>query len=193
MLTEHQPEHRIVQKVSITPICLGGFEMENDKRELHFLIKKYRISKGYTQQYVAEKLGVDKSTYAHYEAARRTPDIKKLRALANLYELNDELLGAELPIVVKTDYPKQLLDALEKVIKECKGHSEDFVTNKEEEDKLRNALKPVMDIRDNALDLPNFSINKLEPGTIVKRVDLDLRAEKLISDCLAKQNEVMGW
>lgn len=75
---------------------------QDESRELHAIIKRLRIEKGYTQKYVAEYLGVDVSTYAHYELARRTPDIKKLRMLAELYGLTDELLGAKLPIVAQT-------------------------------------------------------------------------------------------
>ena len=63
-------------------------------------------------------------------------------------------------------------------------------------DKLKAALRPVLEIRDNALDLPSIDLKKYtEPfsNQTIKTVKLDLRAEKLISECLAKQNEIMGW
>lgn len=163
------------------------------QNELHFLMKKYRVEKGYTQQYVADILGVDKSTYSHYEASRRTPDVNKLKKLAELYGLNDELLGAKLPIMTQIIYPIDVLDNLEKVIETCKVNTCDYNEAKKEFNKLRNALKPVLDIRDAALDLPNISIQKYDSGTVVKQVRLDMRAEKLISECMNKQKEVMNW
>lgn len=169
---------------------------QDESRELHAIIKRLRIEKGYTQKYVAEYLGVDVSTYAHYELARRTPDIKKLRMLAELYGLTDELLGAKLPIVAKTVYPEEMLDQLECAIRECPGCSNNYKKDKMEFDKLKAALRPVLEIRDNALDLPNIDLKKYtEPfsNQTIKTVKLDLRAEKLISECLAKQNEIMGW
>lgn len=166
---------------------------QNEERQLHHIIKKLRIDNGYTQQDVAEKLGVDKSTYAHYEAARRTPDIRKLRLLAELYGLQDELLGAKLPIVAQTIYPKEMLDNLEETILSCKEHTGDYAKDKLELDKLKDALKPVMSIRNNALDLPAIPLEKYGNGTTIKQIKLDVRAERLIFECIDKQSKVMGW
>ena len=52
---------------------------------LNYRLKELRIYHKYTQKYVAEYLGVDPSTYAHYESARRTPDADKLRMLGESY------------------------------------------------------------------------------------------------------------
>lgn len=166
---------------------------EKDGRELHNIIRKLRTENGYTQEYVADYLEIDKSTYAHYEAARRTPDIKKLRKLAELYGLKDELLGARLPIIAQTVYPKKMLDDLEAAIDDCAGHTGNYKLDKAELEKLRNALEPVLDIRDAAFDLPNISLDRMVVGETIKEVRLNMRAESLISKCLRKQSEVMGW
>lgn len=39
---------------------------QDESRELHAIIKRLRLEKGYTQKEVANYLGVDVSTYAHY-------------------------------------------------------------------------------------------------------------------------------
>ena len=56
--------------------------MQNESYELHDIIKRLRIQKDYTKEQVAKYLKVDVSTYSDYELARRTPDIKGLRKLA---------------------------------------------------------------------------------------------------------------
>lgn len=165
----------------------------NNSNELSNKIVQLRGLRGYTQQYVAEYLGIDKSTYAHYEAARRTPNVDKLRRLAELYGLNDELLGSSFPIEVSIEYPKEELDYLEKVIRKCKQHSESYERNHIEYKKLQEALQPILKVRDEALDLPNINVQKIESGTTVKKAYLDIRAEKLINECIRKQAEVMGW
>lgn len=161
--------------------------------ELHRKILELRKINNYTQQYVADYLEVDKSTYAHYEAGRRTPNISKLRKLAELYDLEDELLGSTFPIEASTEYPKEMLDNLQKVIDECKPYSSNYESDKIEFEKLRETLKPILQIRDEALDFPDININILLPNITVKRVYLNMRAEALIKKCLDKQSELMSW
>ena len=45
-------------------------------------LKKARISMGYTQQQVADALGLTASTYCGYETGKRQPDVAKLNQLA---------------------------------------------------------------------------------------------------------------
>ena len=185
----------MIYNIGETPI--GGDKMfQDESRELHAIIKRLRLEKGYTQKEVANYLGVDVSTYAHYELARRTPDVKKLRMLAELYGLNDELLGATLPIVARAVYPTELLNRLESAIKDCPGHTGNYQKDKESYDNLKAALEPVLEIRNNALDLPNIDLTKYtDPfsNQTVKSVELDMRAEKLIFECIDKQNDVLRW
>lgn len=61
--------------------------------EFHEQLKELRKMKGVTQTEVARILGVEQSTYAHYESGRRTPDLDRLKRLAEYYRLTDELLG----------------------------------------------------------------------------------------------------
>lgn len=56
-------------------------------------LRKLRTDHGYTQQQVADMLGVNKTTYSHYELGNRQPNVDKLEKLARFYHLTDELLG----------------------------------------------------------------------------------------------------
>ncbi len=57
-------------------------------------LKAARTASGLTQAGMAQKLGVDKTTYCGYETGRRQPDINKLRQLITLLDVSaDQLLG----------------------------------------------------------------------------------------------------
>ena len=66
-------------------------------------LKILRSSYGYSQDYIAQKLGVVRQTYSHYENGRRIPDGNILLNLADLYEISigDLMLflsGGETPV-----------------------------------------------------------------------------------------------
>ena len=52
------------------------------------IIKKLRISCNYTQKQVADKLGVDRSTYAYYESGRIKPDIDTIMKLSTICKVH---------------------------------------------------------------------------------------------------------
>jgi len=57
-------------------------------------IKTLRLSRGYTQQDLADILGTAKSTISMYENDNRNPDFETLEAIADLFNVNmDYLLG----------------------------------------------------------------------------------------------------
>ncbi|SDO80745.1 LexA family protein [Halobacillus aidingensis] len=57
-------------------------------------LKKLRKLEGWTQEYVAKKLGVSKQTYSHYERENRTPSLKTIQKLAKIYDVDmDEIFG----------------------------------------------------------------------------------------------------
>ena len=62
--------------------------------ELTARLKKYRERYGYTQQFVADHLGVGKSTYTQYEIGSRRIPVDMLVRVAALYNVSmDEMLG----------------------------------------------------------------------------------------------------
>ncbi len=63
-------------------------------------LKELRSSRKLTQTEIAEKLGITRGTYAHYEIDKRQPDYETLKKIAKYYDVNtDYLLGL-------TDIPK---------------------------------------------------------------------------------------
>lgn len=62
--------------------------------ELSARLRKYRDRYGYTQQYVADYIGVGKSTYCQYEINNRRIPVDMLVRVAALYNVSmDEMLG----------------------------------------------------------------------------------------------------
>lgn len=59
-------------------------------------LRGIRKTCGFTQQQVAAVLNVDRSTYTYYETGKTTPDIRTVKALADLFNVSvDELLMDE--------------------------------------------------------------------------------------------------
>lgn len=68
---------------------------------LNLLRKKRKL----TQQYIADRLHITRSTYAQYEIDRRVPEYATLEKLANFFDVSiDYLVG-------RTDKQNQILDA----------------------------------------------------------------------------------
>ena len=56
-------------------------------------IRILRKTKGYTQQDLADLLGVQRATISNYEVGRRAPHIKELERIAKLLGVNLEYFG----------------------------------------------------------------------------------------------------
>ncbi len=63
-------------------------------------LKELRKIHNYTQDYVADVLGMTRQTYSHYETGRRNPSPETIYKLATLYNVSvDELLH----LMIKTE------------------------------------------------------------------------------------------
>ena len=51
-----------------------------------------RISVGYTQQQVADAMGITNSTYCGYETGKRQPDVAKIKQLAKILKTSGDFL-----------------------------------------------------------------------------------------------------
>lgn len=59
-------------------------------------LRKARTAAGMTQQQVADKMGVTKSTYCGYETEKRQPDVPKIKQLSEILGVpSDYLLETE--------------------------------------------------------------------------------------------------
>ncbi len=65
-------------------------------KELGDKLKELRSCNGFTQQMIADKLNVDRSTYSNYERSVTEPDVETLKALAKVFGVSlGDLLSAE--------------------------------------------------------------------------------------------------
>ncbi len=55
-------------------------------------LKRLRDRKGYTQKFIADKLGVCRSTYAYYEAGKVQPGLEKALIISKIYGITMEEL-----------------------------------------------------------------------------------------------------
>lgn len=59
-------------------------------------LRQLRNIEGWTQEQVAKKIGVSKQTYSHYENEKRTPSLKMIKKLAQVYGVDlDQVFGGE--------------------------------------------------------------------------------------------------
>ena len=62
------------------------------KKNLATILKDARMNKGYTQEFVAETLGISRQTLYKWEKGTAEPNLSFLSELAKLYEINMETL-----------------------------------------------------------------------------------------------------
>ena len=157
--------------------------------ELHERIKSLRMESGETQKQLADYLGVDVTTYAHYEAGRRTPNAAKLKMLAEHYGLRNELLGASLPITVVQEFPEEDLDHLENTLQDTTWKKGDYEGNKMQYDRLKAAAEPVLHAWEESMSLPDIDVSMIRSGMEVKKVVIHQRANTLIDAYIRKTQE----
>lgn len=59
-------------------------------------LRSARESRGYTQQQIADRMGIDKSTYCGYETGKRQPDVQKIKQLSRILGVSgDDLLETD--------------------------------------------------------------------------------------------------
>ena len=60
--------------------------------EFNVNLRNYREAAGLTQQQVAERLGITKSTYCNYESGKREPDVAKIKKIAKALGISADAL-----------------------------------------------------------------------------------------------------
>lgn len=61
--------------------------------QLNSKLKMMRKRKGFTQQQLADKLGVTRSTISNYEIGRRRPSVSEIIKLTEIFGVNLDFLG----------------------------------------------------------------------------------------------------
>lgn len=105
----------------IGPITMEGV---NCMRKISENLRYYRLDCGYEIEEVAGLLGVSKLSYAMCEVGDRTPDLKELSKLADIYGCSaDELLGRT-PIMSARE--RQTIEGVQLAIQILKGRLEEY-------------------------------------------------------------------
>lgn len=55
-------------------------------------IKSLRKEYGYSQSYIAKRLGISRSAYSMYESGARTPDYTSIIMLADIYHVSTDYI-----------------------------------------------------------------------------------------------------
>ena len=114
----------------------------------------------------------------------------------NVKNISTAIQELTLPLLRYEHCPSEYLDQLEHVLSLIKAKGEidpkNYIENKENLALLKEALKPVWEVREKVLSFPPISnIDTIEAGTETKRVFFDIRSEKLINATLKLQMELL--
>ena len=91
-------------------------------------LKFAREKRGYSQNDMAESIGVAKSTYSLYESGNREPNVQTIKKIADVLNVSaDELLGIEEPSTIAAHFDGD--EFTESELEEIKQFAE-FVKNK---------------------------------------------------------------
>jgi len=98
---------------------------------ISYWLKYYRHECGLTQQQVADRLKIERSTYTYYETGKTKPDIETIVKLGKVFNVNyiDILKGIELEIEPDLDD----IQALVEEVKESKKYRTHATTKYEVE------------------------------------------------------------
>lgn len=80
-------------------------------------LKEARLKKGYTQEQIAEKIGVAKSTYTGYEKGNREPNVNTIGKLMDEFDVDANFLWQD-----ETTFPFELTyDEMENLVKKYRA------------------------------------------------------------------------
>ena len=95
---------------------------------------EYRKKAGYSQEELADKLGISRQAVSKWERVEASPDTDNLIALANLYGVSlDELINGRKESAIETIEPEQEVREEPKEIKDCACACNNETTNEQQE------------------------------------------------------------
>lgn len=166
-------------------------------------LKDQRSKKGLTQQQVANAIGVDTTTYAHYESGSRTPDIKKLQMLCGLLEIAIE---DHFPLIRTLKCPPELIEDLKYTLKHVSEEFEQLKLQAESLsqsdvfhhiDRLINSISasiaPVQKIWEDTLSTPDMDLSGLLDGQTIIRVNIQSSDWIILSKSLKLRVELYDY
>lgn len=155
--------------------------------EINSQLKYFRQRDGFTQKQVADAIGIDKTTYAHYESGRRVPNAK-------IWVKLSEVLGFPVfPAQIQIVYPEGLLDKFEKCIADNGKPTGNFRKNNECYMEISSVLSEIHKINEKSMDVSDLPLDKIAQTPInIMNVAFDARAERLTRKAFKCMEELMA-
>lgn len=154
-------------------------------------IKKARLDKGYTQEQLAQMIGVAKSTLTGYEKGNREPDAMKINALAKALDvtgdyildtgfspgLTPEALAVARAYDKLSDYSKAIIDCV--IAQEEKRRADSFGKTKH----MRSTIKEVPTVEE------MFGIKTAHDSDLQARYNSRKEVEELEAEIAMEKEE----
>lgn len=84
----HTEDYFFISQTIDTSNSSQNFEHIKCRQDLSNNLKEMREDCSFSQQQIAEKLGIDRSTYSYYETGKTTPDILALIKIAEIFGIS---------------------------------------------------------------------------------------------------------
>ncbi len=121
-------------------------------------IKEFRKARGWSQQFVADKVNVHRSTYRDYESGKCEPNINTMICMAGLFEVSlDRLLGQ---YDDKPSFDQQKIRILPISVDKADREYIEFVPLKAQAGYLNGFQDPTF-----VEELPKFNLPRVDTGT----------------------------
>lgn len=143
-------------------------------------LKKARISIGYTQQQIADIMGITNSTYCGYETGKRQPDVAKIKQIARILNISGDALletGLDVPMRPqnnKTINSPQLSFKLDK-------HEINVITAYHQQPDMQPAIDRLLGVESEIKSLPVAARNG-KSGFVKLAPEKEQERQKLIEE-----------
>lgn len=149
-------------------------------------LRKLRHEAGFSQQQVADAIGVSKATYFRLEKSAEynaNMTVEILLKILNLYHISfDEFNDIDFPIVKTEKFSTSLVRELERIVDDDFAVlSPNWSENRDKFKEIQSILNKVMDERAAFFDFPEWDLTSLkESGITLETVNLDTKVERLL-------------
>ncbi|ADZ83199.1 helix-turn-helix domain-containing protein [Cellulosilyticum lentocellum] len=98
----------------------------NDFIQIGTRIKEIRKSKGFSQAYMAEKIGVNRTTYSNYENNNREPNLKTIEKICEILDVTISDIVSDTQKNITVDYWRGMMDTDLNSIKEIEENTRGY-------------------------------------------------------------------
>ena len=156
-------------------------------------LRKLRHEAGFSQQQVADAIGVSKATYFRLEKSaeyKATMTVEILSKILELYKISfDEFNDIDFPIVKTEKFSPSLVRELERIVADDFAVlSPNWSENRDKFKEIQSILNKAIDERAAFFDFPEWDLTSLkESGITLETVNLDTKVERLLEGAFKVQ------